>query len=96
MTAEEQDFVLGRYHAKSARDTFETKAVPRLESLAQRAPRVALPASLAAFSTSELYDRGRSRTPTANPIQTNEPCSATKTARPTWSHIHATKQRFPL
>ena len=57
MTAEEQDFVLGRYHAKFARDTFETKAVPRLEDLALRAPRVALPASLAAFCTSEHYDR---------------------------------------
>jgi alkyldihydroxyacetonephosphate synthase len=57
MTAEEQDFVLGRYNAKFARDTFETKAVPRLEDLAQRPPRVALPASLAAFCTSEHYDR---------------------------------------
>ena len=48
MTAEEQTFVLGRYHAKFARDAFETKAVPRLEDLALRAPRVELPASLAA------------------------------------------------
>ena len=37
MTAEEQTFVLGRYHAKFARDAFETKAVPRLEDLALRA-----------------------------------------------------------
>jgi alkyldihydroxyacetonephosphate synthase len=57
MTAEEQAFVLGRYHTKFARDTFETKAVPRLEDLALRAPRVALPASLAAFCMSERYDR---------------------------------------
>src|SRR5947208_3546876 len=57
MTAEEQAFVLGRYHAKFARDAFETKAVPRLEDLALRAPRVALPSSLAAFCTSERYDR---------------------------------------
>jgi len=57
MTAEEQTFVLGRYHAKFARDAFETKAVPRLEDLALRAPRVELPASLAAFCTSEHYDR---------------------------------------
>jgi hypothetical protein len=35
MTAEEQAFVLGRYHAKFARDAFETKAVPRLEDLAR-------------------------------------------------------------
>ena len=57
MTAEEQAFVLGRYHAKFACDAFETKAVPRLEDLALRAPRVALPSSLAAFCTSERYDR---------------------------------------
>jgi alkyldihydroxyacetonephosphate synthase len=57
MTAEEQAFVLGRYHAKFARDAFETKAVPRLEDLALRAPRVALPSSLAAFCTIERYDR---------------------------------------
>ena len=57
MTAEEQAFVLGRYHAKFARDAFETKAVPRLEDLELRAPRVALPSSLAAFCTSERFDR---------------------------------------
>ena len=57
MTAEEQTFVLGRYHAKFARDAFETKAVPRLEDLALRAPRIAPTTSLAAFCTSERYDR---------------------------------------
>jgi alkyldihydroxyacetonephosphate synthase len=57
MTAEEQAFVLGRYHTKFAPDAFETKAVPRLEDLALRAPRVALTTSLAAFCTSERYDR---------------------------------------
>ena len=57
MTAEEQGFVLGRYHAKFARDAFETRAVPRLEDLALRKPRVALPTSLAAFCTSERRDR---------------------------------------
>jgi alkyldihydroxyacetonephosphate synthase len=57
MTAEEQAFVLGRYRAKFARDTFETIAVPHLDDLALRAPRVAPPASLAAFCTSERYDR---------------------------------------
>ena len=57
MTAEEQAFVLGRYHAKFAHDAFETKAVPRLEDLALRAPRVAPPTSLAAFCKSERYDR---------------------------------------
>jgi hypothetical protein len=57
MTAEEQAFVLGRYRAKFARDAFETKVVPRLDDLTLRAPRVVPPASLAAFCTSEKYDR---------------------------------------
>jgi alkyldihydroxyacetonephosphate synthase len=57
MTAAEQAFVLGRYRAKFARDAFETIAVPDLEHLRLRAPRVAPPASLAAFCSSERYDR---------------------------------------
>src|SRR6195256_5125088 len=57
MTAEEQAFVRGRYRAKFARDAFETKVPPRLDALALRAPRVAPPASLVAFCTSERYDR---------------------------------------
>ena len=40
MTEAEQAFVLGRYRAKFSRDRFETIAVPRLEDLALRAPRV--------------------------------------------------------
>jgi len=57
MTAAEQAFVLGRYRAKFSRDGFEAIAVPPLEDLALRAPRVTPPASLAAFCTSERYDR---------------------------------------
>src|SRR6266481_2510231 len=57
MTAAEQAFVLGRYRAKFARDGFEAIAVPRLQDLTLRAPRVAPPASLGAFCTSERYDR---------------------------------------
>src|SRR3989440_12305295 len=57
MTAAEQEFVLGRYRARFATDTFDTMAVPRLEDLALRTPRVTPPASLAAFCTSERYDR---------------------------------------
>src|SRR5450631_1151430 len=57
MTAEEQAFVLGRYRAKFARDKFETIAVPRLDDLSLRAPRLTPPASLAAFCSSERYDR---------------------------------------
>ena len=57
MTTDERQFVLGRYRAKFATDTFDTTAVPRLEDLALRPPRVTPPASLAAFCTSERYDR---------------------------------------
>src|SRR5580700_373994 len=57
MTEAEQAFVLGRYHQKFSRDRFETIAVPRLEDIALRAPRVTPPASLAAFCTTERYDR---------------------------------------
>ena len=57
MTAAEQAFVLGRYRAKFSRDAFEAKPVPRLEDLVLRAPRVSPPASLAAFCTTDRYDR---------------------------------------
>src|SRR5258707_4969194 len=57
MTAGEQAFVLGRYRAKFSRDGFEAIAVPRLEDLTLRAPRVAPPASVAAFCTTDRYDR---------------------------------------
>ena len=57
MTAEEQAFVLGRYRAKFARDAFDTIAIPDLDHLTLRAPRVAPPSSLAAFCSSERYDR---------------------------------------
>src|SRR5712664_764467 len=57
MTAAQQAFVLDRYRAKFARDAFETIVVPRREDLSLRAPRLALPASFAAFCTSDRYDR---------------------------------------
>src|SRR3984885_6397788 len=57
MSAEERAFVLGRYHEKFARDAFQTVAVPPLEDLSLPAPRVTPPASLAAFCTTERYDR---------------------------------------
>ena len=57
MTEAEQAFVLGRYRAKFARDKFETIAVPRLEDLSLRAPRITPPDSLAAFCTTDRYDR---------------------------------------
>ncbi len=57
MTEAEQAFVLGRYRAKFSRDKFETIAVPRLEDIALRAPRVMPPPSLAAFCVTDRYDR---------------------------------------
>src|SRR6202051_2254937 len=57
MSAEERAFVLGRYHAKFGRDTFETLAVPPLDGLTLPAPGVTPPASLEAFCTTERYDR---------------------------------------
>src|ERR1700738_2311415 len=57
MNAEEQAFVLGRYRAKFSRDNCEQKPLPRLEDLGLRAPRVTPPASLAAFCTTDRYDR---------------------------------------
>jgi hypothetical protein len=57
MSAEERKFVLGRYRAKFATDEFDTIAVPGLEDLSLREPRVVPPASLAPFCTTERYDR---------------------------------------
>ncbi len=57
MSADERAFVLGRYREKFGRGTFETRPPPRLEELSLPDPRVTPPASLAAFCTSELYDR---------------------------------------
>lgn len=57
MSAEERKFVLGRYRAKFARDDFDTIAIPSLEELSLKAPRLTPPAALAAFCTTERYDR---------------------------------------
>ena len=57
MTDAEQAFVLGRYRAKFSRDRFETIAVPRLEDLGLRAPRITPPAALAEFCSIDRYDR---------------------------------------
>ena len=57
MSPEERNFVLGRYRQKFARDNFDTIAVPALDDLTLRAPRATPPASLAAFCTTERYDR---------------------------------------
>jgi len=57
MSAEERKFVLDRYRVKFAVSEFDMTAVPRLEDIVLQQPRVAPPASLAAFCTSERYDR---------------------------------------
>ena len=57
MSAEERKFVLGRYHMKFGTDEFDAVAVPDLEELTLREPRVLPPASLAPFCTTERYDR---------------------------------------
>src|SRR5438046_7659270 len=57
MSAEERKFVLGRYRAKFATDEFETIVVPGLDDLSLREPRVAPPASLTPFCTTDRYDR---------------------------------------
>jgi hypothetical protein len=50
--------VLGRYRVKFATDEFDTIAVPGLDDLSLREPRVAPPASVAPFCTTDRYDRG--------------------------------------
>jgi alkyldihydroxyacetonephosphate synthase len=57
MSDAERTIVLGRYHAKFATSEFETIPVPSLDDLSLREPRVVPPASLAAFCTTERYDR---------------------------------------
>ena len=57
MSADERKFVLDRYRAKFATDEFDTIAVPGLDDLSLREPRVAPPASLAPFCTTDRYDR---------------------------------------
>ncbi|MBV9530416.1 MAG: FAD-binding protein, partial [Bradyrhizobium sp.] len=56
MSSEEKNFVLGRYRVKFARDAFDTIAVPRVDELTLRAPRIVPPASLDCCTT-EHYDR---------------------------------------
>jgi alkyldihydroxyacetonephosphate synthase len=57
MSEAERALVLGRYHKKFGRQSFETLAAPRFEDIALAAPRVTPPPSLASFCTAERYDR---------------------------------------
>ena len=57
MSADERDFVLGRYHEKFGAKASRAWPFHALDELALPAPRVAPPASLAAFCTTERYDR---------------------------------------
>jgi len=57
MTAEEERFALDKYRHRLGVDDFDEKRVPGLHELQLPAPRIAPPRSLAAFCSSELYDR---------------------------------------
>ncbi|MBS0559809.1 MAG: FAD-binding oxidoreductase [Proteobacteria bacterium] len=57
MTAEEEAFALSTYRALFGLSDFPAVAVPDLEAVALRAPRLMPPASLAAFCFAERYDR---------------------------------------
>jgi alkyldihydroxyacetonephosphate synthase len=57
MTPQERQVILGLYKMRFGRGDFEVLAVPRLEDLNLREPRIAPPASLAAICSAERYDR---------------------------------------
>ncbi len=59
MTPEEESLVLDRYRQLFGVDHFEQKAVPGLQDLKLRAPRIAPPASLAPICSNDLYDRAQ-------------------------------------
>ena len=93
MSAEERAFVLGRYHEKFGRDTFETLVVPPLDELTLPTPGLTPPASLEAFCTTERYDRAAHTYGKSYPT-TFAACSASMIARLTSSPIRATRRRF--
>src|SRR5260221_7995350 len=57
LTPEEDAFALARYRERFGIDRFDEIAPPRLADIALGAPRLAAPASVAAFCSSEAYDR---------------------------------------
>src|SRR5258708_2105843 len=57
LTPEEDAFGVARYRERFGIDRFDEIAPPRLADIALRAPRLAAPASVAAFCSSEAYDR---------------------------------------
>ena len=81
MSAEERKFVLGRYRVKFATDEFDTIAVPGLDDLSLREPRVVPPASVAPFARPTAMIA--SRTPTASIRITSGQCLAITIMRPT-------------
>jgi alkyldihydroxyacetonephosphate synthase len=56
-TAEEEAFLLGIYREKFGVADFDARPVPGLGAVTLRAPRVAPPAALATFCSSDPYDR---------------------------------------
>ena len=67
MSAEEREFLLGRYRAKFSRDNFDSIAVPRLEDISLRARRITLRWSLPPFDAGVGADRER-RSPVADVV----------------------------
>ncbi|MBN9507550.1 MAG: FAD-binding oxidoreductase, partial [Alphaproteobacteria bacterium] len=57
MTPEEEAFALGTYQRLFGTDVFETVAVPPLDALTLRAPRLAPPAALAGICSTPPYHR---------------------------------------
>src|SRR5260221_3907210 len=57
LTPEEDAFALARYRERFGIDRFDEIAPPRLADIALRAPRLAPPAGVAAFSSCEAYAR---------------------------------------
>ena len=56
-TPAEEAFLLGVYRSKFGVADFDARPVPGLDAIRLRAPRITIPATLAAFCTTDLYDR---------------------------------------
>jgi alkyldihydroxyacetonephosphate synthase len=61
MTAEEESFIVDRCRRRFSVDRFDQKAPPMLQDLKLPGPRIAPPASLASFCSSDAQDRCRAQ-----------------------------------
>jgi alkyldihydroxyacetonephosphate synthase len=57
LSADEEEFYLGMFRRRLGAEQFETVAVPGLDRISLRAPRLAPPAALAGFCSTDTYDR---------------------------------------